>query len=714
MKANTETVQAIFEASPDTIMLLNEHGFLDCNPATLKMFLCSSRQEFIGRHPSEYSPQTQADGRKSREAADEKISTAYNTGSNIFEWIHQRSNGEAFPAEVQLILLKLKEGEVLQATVRDITERKQAEYELELKDMVFEHSITANSISDCAGNITHANNTFANFWGYESIDEVIGKPISGFLSFDNEAVEIISALSRTGKWEGEYTALKKDGSTFIAYGLATSIHNVLGENIGYQSAVLDVTERKQAEEALRQSEVRFRDLFEGSPDPCWIIDENNLFMLCNQAAADILGYGSIEELQATHPSKLSPEIQPDGRESFEKANAMMAAAHDKGIHRFEWMHQRKNGGCFPVEVTLAQLEIHGKKQLYCVWRDITERKDAEESLKNAESHSKGIIMNARDAFVSMDGSGTVTEWNPEAEHMFGFGREEAIGKKLSDTIIPEELRERHEAGLKQYLASGASTVLNKSIEIDALQKNGGSFPVELSIVPSVENDMVSFNAFIRDLTERNKNQKIILESAANLKSSLIGTIGAVSRAVEVRDPYTAGHQQRVSSLARTIAQEMGLDSHQVEGIKMGATIHDIGKIQVPSEILSKPSKLNDLEYSMIKAHAKVGYEILKDIEFPWPVANIAYQHHEHLDGSGYPQGLKGDEICIEAKIVAVADVVEAIASHRPYRAALGMEAALGEITAHRAEWYDPDVVDACLKIFEDKKFDFDEVRLKKV
>jgi len=331
------------------------------------------------------------------------------------------------------------------------------------------------------------------------------------------------------------------------------------------------------------------------------------------------------------------------------------------------------------------------------------RLQAEETLQKSERQYHEIINTALDAFVCMDADGIITDWNPQAETIFGWRRAEMLGQPVSDTIIPPEYRKKHKQGLKHYLATGEGPILNHLIEINAQHHDGHTFPVELSIVPMQTNGTKRFNAFIHDISARQKAKKA-------LKASLVGTIVAISKAVEARDPYTAGHQQRVARLARCIAQEMDMDSDRIDGLRMGATIHDIGKIHLPAEILSKPSKLTEMEFELIKTHCQVGYDILKDIEFPWPVANIAYQHHERLDGTGYPQGLKGEEICLEARIVAVADVVEAMASHRPYRPTLGIDAALEEITVHRGEWFEPAAVDACLKLIREKEFSFDDNR----
>ena len=196
-------------------------------------------------------------------------------------------------------------------------------------------------------------------------------------------------------------------------------------------------------------------------------------------------------------------------------------------------------------------------------------------------------------------------------------------------------------------------------------------------------------------------------SKSRLQAALDGTIRALATTIEARDPYTAGHQRRVASLSRAIAETMCLPEKQVEEIHIAATIHDIGKIDVPAEILSCPRQLTEVEFSLIKNHARTGYEILRDIDFPGPIAEIVLQHHERMDGSGYPSGLKGEEILLEARIIAVADVVEAMASHRPYRAALGIDVALEEISKNKGVKYDPEAVDACLKLFREG-FRFEE------
>lgn len=199
--------------------------------------------------------------------------------------------------------------------------------------------------------------------------------------------------------------------------------------------------------------------------------------------------------------------------------------------------------------------------------------------------------------------------------------------------------------------------------------------------------------------EMAKAEKLIIDS-------LEQTIGVLSRAIELRDPYTDGHQKRVSLLATAIAEEMGMSANTVTGIRLGSLVHDVGKIRVPAEILSCPRKLSGIEMDIIRTHLQAGYDILAGATFPWPVARMVVEHHERMDGSGYPKGLKGMEICIEARIIAVADVVEAMTSFRPYRPSLGIEAAVDEIRKNRGKLYDQDVVDCCIRVLEKSNFKF--------
>jgi len=214
---------------------------------------------------------------------------------------------------------------------------------------------------------------------------------------------------------------------------------------------------------------------------------------------------------------------------------------------------------------------------------------------------------------------------------------------------------------------------------------------------------------IGHLIERKQEEDNKPQNLAMVRKALDEAVKAVATMGEMRDPYTAGHQRRVTELALAIGREMDLSPEQIEGLTVAGLLHDVGKIAVPSDILNKPGSLSEGEFIVIRSHPQVGYDILRTINFPWPVAQIAYQHHERLDGSGYPQGLKRKNIILEAKILSVADVVEAMASHRPYRPALGIDKALAEIAKNKGKLYDPDVVDACMKLFNSGKFEFKPV-----
>jgi response regulator RpfG family c-di-GMP phosphodiesterase/HAMP domain-containing protein len=237
-------------------------------------------------------------------------------------------------------------------------------------------------------------------------------------------------------------------------------------------------------------------------------------------------------------------------------------------------------------------------------------------------------------------------------------------------------------------------------EPDAFNKD------EVQLLEKLADDLAFGITTLRTRAERDRLPNARHHFERTLRKSLEESIQAISDTVEKRDPYMAGHQKRVAALAVAIASDLGLPKDEIHGIQLAASIHDLGKIQVPAEILANPSKLTDTQFELLKTHAQAGYDILKGIEFPWPIANIVLQHHERLDGSGYPQGLKGDQILLGSRIMAVADVVEVMASHRPYRTAPGIDAALAEIERGRGTAFDPAVVDACLKLFRQERFAF--------
>jgi len=263
-----------------------------------------------------------------------------------------------------------------------------------------------------------------------------------------------------------------------------------------------------------------------------------------------------------------------------------------------------------------------------------------------------------------------------------------------------------EIGQTGHLESAAAVPLISDDEVNGVlaiySEQRNAFDEQItSFLADIANDIA---IGVRSL-RLDKNLRVTLD---HLRSSMNSTVEAIASMVELRDPYTAGHERRVAQLACAIGKEMGLPERQVEGLRVIGYLHDIGKIAVPAEILSKPTKLTGIELAMVKAHAQAGYDILKNLEFPWPVAQAVLQHHERLDGSGYPQGLAGQDIILEARILMVADVVEAMASHRPYRSAIGLEAALAEITANRGGLYDEKVVDTCIRLFSEKGFKLDE------
>ena len=308
----------------------------------------------------------------------------------------------------------------------------------------------------------------------------------------------------------------------------------------------------------------------------------------------------------------------------------------------------------------------------------------------------------------MDMNLNYTYVSPSVKILRGYEPEEVLKQAPSDTFTPSSLDLAMNTFSKamELEKSGRQVLKSRTLELEMKRKDGTTALTEtkLSFIRDATQRIEGILGVARDITERKEAEKELQQTLDSLRKSVGATIQVMVSAVEIRDPYTAGHQLRSADLARAIATEMGLPQETIDGIRMSGSIHDIGKLSVPAEILSKTTKLTDIEFSLIKEHSLLGYEMLKNVESPWPLAQIVYQHHERMDGSGYPRNLKGNDILLEARIMAVADVVEAMASYRPYRPSLGIDAALEEIEKNRGILYDTMVVDYCLRLFREKSY----------
>jgi PAS domain S-box-containing protein len=330
---------------------------------------------------------------------------------------------------------------------------------------------------------------------------------------------------------------------------------------------------------------------------------------------------------------------------------------------------------------------------------------AQETLHKCEAKYRAMLESV-DAHITMVDRHLMILWaNEKAKAIFG---RDIVGKSCCEAFYgKKEPCDDELSCMTQHAFRNGSIVKRNSMKMMTRDGFDRYFEGTARVVSWDNGGKPSVVVKIyKDITGRRQAEKELQDTMKMLRKNLAGTIQAIARTVETRDAYTAGHQRRTTEIARAIAFEMGLPKQVIEGIRMAGVIHDLGKISVPAEILSKPGKLSDSEFSLIKQHPQTGYEILKGIDFKWPVADIVLQHHERLDGSGYPYHLKKDEILLEARVIGVADVIEAMSSHRPYRPALGLDDAFEEITMNRGITYDPDVVDASIDLFTKRGYQF--------
>ena len=670
----------LLDNATDCIFVTDIKGkFLYANKTTINMFgysgeeLLESNVDLL----SAESPQRNAEIKREANAA----------GTYSFEINYLRKDRSTFPAEVFARLIELEGTTYVLSISRDLTQRKQSEEDLQFQARILNSALDSIFVWDQDKKCVYVNDAGLKASGFTRA-ELIGKNLKQILpedQYNHIAGKIDSDLFEKGSLVFEASELSRTGEV-----IPVEVHSHIIEigNKKYSASISrNISERKRAEKELHLR----AELLDSTNDSIIVWDnETGKFIYVNETACTCHGYTrkefddlEIEDIVVLEAkSKLLPRrhgIISPSREDI-----------------FETFHRRKDGSTFPIEIHARIIEIQGKTYVLSIGRDTSRRKEYEKNLKMRAE----LLDNSSDSVFVMDPNDRLVYFNEPTCQLYGYKKEELSGLSVYDLL----------AGTDAETLSHRNTTLSKGedfFESVHRKKDGSTFPVEIrgKLFEMEGNKYIL--SICRDITQRKVQDEERKASERRLLSSMEATILALSKTVEMRDPYTSGHQLRATLLATAIATHLGYSEDKNRGLYLAGIVHDIGKIIIPAEILSKPGKLSEFEFDLIKMHPKAGYDMLKDIEFPWPIAQIVAQHHERINGSGYPLKLKDKDILPEAKILAVADVVEAIASHRPYRPAMGIDAALQEIETNSGIIYDADAVEACLYLFRNRQFQFE-------
>jgi PAS domain S-box-containing protein/putative nucleotidyltransferase with HDIG domain len=601
---------------------------------------------------------------------------------------------------------------------------------------LIETSIDAIVSIDLDAVITDWNRGAEEMFAYPR-EELIGQSITMLMPKENQRVfpDLLKEVRKIGfkrKWETQMLTKDKrllDIEMTFTY---------LGDKIGYMTILRDVTKQKKDEATLRENEDFLNSIIENIPNILSVREADDLrFIRFNKAGENILGYSREELYGKTNYDLLYSKAADKSKKNDQAA---LASKDLTDLPKQKVLTKNQEEKILHIKKIPILGEDGNPKYLLKIGEDITNLNRSEQLLNalNQATFAMATALRPRDIFTSVaqellrlnlkcmlfqldesKNSYFSTFIRCESEDL-----DKSNGKKptvkfesfqlpISAVDIFKEIihkkktifSEKTDEITKQVLPKFKQAVpgdFSKFMQIQKIilaplvaeEKVIGMFTVQSNDL--TQEDAPAITAFANQLAAAWNKGKLTVK----LQRTMEGTIQTIASIVEKRDPYTAGHQNRVSDLAAAIAREMDLSQEQIEGVRIAGIIHDVGKIHVPAEILTKPGKLTEIEYSLVRAHPAVGYELLKNIDFPWPLAEIVHQHHEKIDGSGYPRGLKKDEILIEARILTVADVVEAMSSHRPYRPAMDIKYAKEEIKKNKGVLYDSDVVDACLKVLE--------------
>ena len=550
------------------------------------------------------------------------------------------------------------------------------------------------------GSILDANSAALKCYGH-SHTEMLALSIRDIRAPQGQGNVGIQACEATGNGVPFETQHRRSDGTLFPVRVWSAPVIVDGEQ-ALLNVVHDITERKQAEEILRESEERYQSILNASPDGITLVDLEGRMLMVSPAALAMCGCEREEELLGRPVTDL---IVSEDRGRAAANLVLLLQGTIPGPNAYRAL--RPDGSTFDLEVSDGFIrDADGQlTNLVFIVRDITARKRSENALASSESRLKAMFDHAPSGIALIDAlTGRICEANPAYARIAGRTIEEICELDWMSITHPDDLQ----ADLDSTARMNAGETNGFEMKKRYLRPDGTTVWVDMTVAPVLVGDEAhpQHVCMTRDITADKAAEELAVRQKERIERTLTSVIDIAGAIGELRDPYTAGHQRRVAELAARIAQELGMSDLEVADIRVAGLLHDIGKAAVPTEILGKPGLISPVELDLIKGHAEAGYEIAVSANLEEPIPELIYQHHERCDGSGYPRGLVGDQILLGAKVLAVADVVEAIVSHRPYRPALGIDAALAEIERSAGRLYDVEVSRVCVALFRGGGFEF--------
>ena len=711
LRENEANYRQLFDNSPAAIYQVSYQTgkFLKVNDAFCKYLGCS-QEEICSLSP--YDILTEESKQLFTERV-EKIAQGIKV-PDVVELEALDRNGKKGWFQLHIKNIYDAEGHVVAADVvaHDITERKKVEEALKQSEekyrTILENMQEGYFEIDLAGNFTFVNDSTCRDFGY-SREELMGMNNREYTDEANaqKLFQAFNKVYKTGEplkafhWE----IIRKDGTKQYTEGSISLKRDSSGKPIGFTGAAHDITERRRSEDLLRQSEEKYRLLADHMKDYVWLMDLDLKVIYISPSVEKLMGYTLDDFKKFSLDKFLTADSFKSAMDFFsEEMPEALSAPPDYVLGRsLELEFCCDNGQTVWGECNFSLIrdEKGTPLSLLGVSRNINERKQMEDALRESEENFRRSLDDSPLGVRISTMEGNTLYANRAILDMYGYEKiEELKGTPLQERYTPESFAEFKERKKKRLQGEFGPS----EYEISIVRKDGEIRHLHVFRKEIFWNGQKQSQVIYEDITLRRRAEDKLNETLESLRQSIKITIQVLGTASEAKDPYMAGHQRRVADLARAIATEMKLPHEKIEAIRMASAIHDIGKISVPAEILCKPAILTELEFSLVKNHSRYSYDIIKEVESPWPLADIVHQHHERVDGSGYPLGLKNGEILLESRILAVADVVEAMISYRPYRPALALDIALAEIENNAGVLYDREAVDACLRLFREKNY----------